>query len=234
MDTTGGDLSSLPILSSPLPSAQTPTGTHGLVNTSLTLPVATCGDLTDPVILFSLPDLHELLHDSDTVARIWPALASLRGAAKAAKPARFRMALTAMVAEARLVFGSCFLLTRASPAPPPCNTSRPGRRLHSWIASLLAHGSAASPPSWHWSLEQCLMLHSHLLYLVAASPPLLVPTTPDALPIASIDWSSQPRPYPATLNTFLHTLRVGLPWSSALAALAYLPLGHFFSDGRVF
>ena len=234
MDTTGGDLSTPPILSSPLPGAQTVSGTHGLVNTSLTLPVATCGDPTDPVILFSLPDLHELLHDSDTVARIWPALASLRGAAKAAKPARFRMALTAMVAEARLVFGSCFLLTRASPAPPPCNTTRPGRRLHSWITSLLAYGSAAIPPSWHWSLEQCLMLHSHLLYLVAASPPLLVPTTPDALPIASIDWSSQPRPYPATLNTFLHTLRVGLPWTFALAALAYLPLGHFSPDGRVF
>ena len=78
------------------------------------------------------------------------------------------------------------------------------------------------------------MLHSHLLYLVAASPPSLIPTHPSALPVNSFNWSSPSRLYFAALNTFLHTLRGGLPWSSALAALAYLPLGHFSSDGRVF
>jgi hypothetical protein len=38
----------------------------------------------------------------------WPAFALLRGAARAAKQARFRMALSALVSEALLVFGACF------------------------------------------------------------------------------------------------------------------------------
>ena len=144
------------------------------------------------------------------------------------------MALTALVAEARLVFGSCFFITRASPAPPPLAQTRPGRRLHFWIRSLLAHGRAAIPSSWRWSLDQSLSLHSHLLHVVAASPPNVVPVPPDALPVTSFDWSAPPRPYPAPLNTFLHTLRVGGPWTSALTALAYLPQGHFSADGRIF
>ena len=78
------------------------------------------------------------------------------------------------------------------------------------------------------------MLRSHLQCVVASSPLPLNPTLQAVLPVASVKWSAPPRPFPAALNTFLHTLRVGLPWSSALAALAYLPHGQFSADGRIF
>ena len=78
------------------------------------------------------------------------------------------------------------------------------------------------------------MLRLNLQCVVAPSPPLLIPVPPDALPVASINWGAPPRPFPAALSTFLHTLRVGLSWSSALAALSYLPHEQFSTDGRIF
>jgi hypothetical protein len=158
----------------------------------------------------------------------------LRGAARAAKPARFRMALSALVSEARLVFGACFFIARASPAPVPNVPTRPGRDLHSWIRSLLALGFYVIPNAWQWNMVQCSMLLSHLLSLVASSPQPPFPAAPDSLPLASVDWIAPPRPYPATLIAFLHSLRVGLPWAGALESMARLPPGQFSTDGRVF
>ena len=144
------------------------------------------------------------------------------------------MALSALVSEARIVFGACFLLARAAPAPVPRSLTRPGRRLHSWICTLLAHGTTALPSVWKWSFEQCQSLHQHLLCLAAPAPPALVPVDPDALPVSGVTWHTPPRQYPAALYAFLHSLRAGLPWAHALDALAHLPLGHFSADGRIF
>jgi hypothetical protein len=111
---------------------------------------------------------------------------ALRGAARATKAARLRMALSALVSEARIVFGACFLLARAAPAPAPRSTTRPGHRLHSWIRTLLVNGTAALPSVWKWSLEQCLSLHQHLLCLAAPTPPAMVPADLDALPVSGV------------------------------------------------
>ena len=144
------------------------------------------------------------------------------------------MALSALVSEARIVFGACFLISRASPASGSRSLTRPGRRLHSWIRTLLVHGTAALPVVWKWSLEQCLTLHQHLLCLAAPALPVLDPVDADALPIAGVLWHTPPRHYPAALYAFLHSLRAGLSWAHALDTLAHLPLGHFSADGRVF
>ncbi len=235
MDTTGGDLSDEPILSSPLPAAHTYSGPGELLYTSQpNLPVATSGDPTAPDILFSLISVRGLLLDPDGAAATWPAFALLNGAARAAKPARLRMALSALVSEARLVFGACFLIAHASPAPVPHGPTRPGRDLHSWICSLLALGFYVIPDTWEWNMEQCSMLHSHLRSLVASSPLTPSPALPDSLPLVSVDWLAPPRQYPATLMVFLHSLRVGMPWAGALESMACLPPGQFSADGRVF
>ena len=97
----------------------------------LPLPVATDEDPTDQAFLFSIQSVRALLSDSDSISLTWPAFAALRGAARATKVARLRMALSALVSEARIVFGACFLLARASPTPGPRSLTRPGRRLHS-------------------------------------------------------------------------------------------------------
>ncbi len=137
------------------------------------LPVATTGDPTEPAFIFSIQSVRALLSDSDAINLTWPAFAALRGAVRATKVARLRMAL---VSEARIVFGACFLLARAAPAPVPRSLTRPGRRLHSWICTLLAHGTTALPSVWKWSFGQCMSLHQHLLCLAAqalASPSTL-------------------------------------------------------------
>ena len=179
----------------------------------LPLPVATDGDPTEPALLFSIQSVRTLLSDSDSISLTWPAFAALRGAARATKVARLRMALSALVSEASIVFGACFLLARASPAPVPWSLTRPGRRLHSWICTLLAHGTTALPSVWKWSFEQCMSLHQHLLCLAAPAPPALVPMDSDALPVSGVLWHTPPRQYPAALYAFLHSLRAGLPWA---------------------
>jgi hypothetical protein len=85
----------------------------------------------------------------DTVALTWPAVGALRAAAHANKPSRFRLALSALVSEALLVFGACFLLARNSPPPAPRST-QPGSDLHSWIFTLLSHGATILPEAWFW------------------------------------------------------------------------------------
>ncbi len=130
MDTTGGDLSNLVILASPHPCVPPVGLANDPVNDS-PLPAATSGDPTASGFLFSLESVQALLSDSDAIHLTWPAFAALRGAARATKVARLRMALSALVLEARLVFGACFLLARSAPAPVPRSLTRPGRHLHS-------------------------------------------------------------------------------------------------------
>jgi hypothetical protein len=86
------------ILSSPLPAAHNTLGPGELLYTTQSnLPVATSEDPTVPDILFSLLTISGLLHDSDRATLTWPAFALLKGAARAAKTVRFRMALSALV-----------------------------------------------------------------------------------------------------------------------------------------
>ena len=141
-----------------------------LITLSSNLPVATSGDPTDPVIIFSLPAVRGLLHDPDRVALTWPAFAALRAAARATKKSRLRLALSALVSEARLVFGACCLKARESPPPALHDITRPGAELHSWIRALLEHGTFILPEAWHGGSEDCHLLYAHMTCLVAATP----------------------------------------------------------------
>ena len=87
---------------------------------------------------FSAPLVPSLLVQSRLVARVWPAFDDLRGAARAPKAARLRLAISALLAEARLVMGACFLTTPLEPSP---RAPSAGSLLHSWVQDLLRHGS---------------------------------------------------------------------------------------------
>ena len=50
-------------------------------------------------------------------------------AAHATKPARLRLVVSALVAEARLVFGACHFLARGTPVPSACVATLPGATL---------------------------------------------------------------------------------------------------------
>ena len=92
---------------------------------------------------FSAPLVPSLLVQSRLVARVWPAFDDLRGAARAPKAARLRLAISALLAEARLVMGACFLTTPLEPSSPAPSA---GSLLHSWVKELLRHGSTSSLP----------------------------------------------------------------------------------------
>jgi hypothetical protein len=166
-----------------------------------------------------------LLFQTEQVAFTWPAFASLRSAARASKAASFRLAVSTLVSEARLVFGACYLLSRG-PLPPPglAHDARPGAALHLWIKTLIMHGSATLSTVWHWSLEQTQYLHAHLMQLAAPCLWTLSPLDHPPLDPAAIRWDLPARLYPATLCAFLHSLRVGAPWSDVLRLFAALPI----------
>ena len=215
-DTTGGDLSDASILSSPLSSAP---AFHGPAGPPITYDAS--GPSSDPSLL---PSALSILSAAGDVDLTWPAFAALRGAARATKPARFRLALSALVSEARLVFGSCFFLARNSPPASVSLVTKPGADLHRWICTLLAHGAAVLPVAWHWSPEQCSMLLSHLVSLVAPAPPVFSPSSGAPFPSDAVSAAAPLRPYPAALCAFLHSVRVGLPWAVALLPLLTFPL----------
>ena len=161
------------------------------------------------------------------------ASSDLRSAAHATKKARLRLVVSAMVSEARLVLGACFLLSRASTPPSSCSHSATDETLHHWITTLLALSTGLLQEHWHWSLEQRAYLHAQLAQLAAPRPWLagavsVLPFDLDAPP-----WQAPPRPYPASMSAFLHALRVGAPWALALDAIGGMPDGHLSADGRI-
>ena len=120
-----------------------------------------------PAALTFSPHLaHALLDQPTCVASVWPAFEDLRSAAHATKTSRLRLVISALVSEARLVFGACLLLARATPRPSACHHSLTGETLHGWILALPAHGPALLPTMWHSSHEQCQLLHIQLIQLV--------------------------------------------------------------------
>ena len=96
-----------------------------------------------------------LFVQSRLVARVWPAFDNLRGAARAPKAARLRLATSALLDEARLVMGACFLLAPPEPSPPSV-----GSLLHSWVKDLLSYGSAFLLSEWHWSAAQVQLVQA--------------------------------------------------------------------------
>ncbi len=195
---------------------------------------ATGGDPPATVLTFSPSSAAELLGHTARAVEIWPALEELRSAAHATKPSRLRLVASALVAEARLMFGACFLLARGNPFLSACASSLAGSTLHYWIRSLLAHGEPFLRSNWHWSHAQCQLLHASLSLVVApsswrAAPVTTLPFDPELLP-----WPSPARPFPAALCAFFHALRVGAPWADALNTFAALPDGHLSADGRIF
>ena len=109
------------------------------------LAAATGGDPTANAFLFSPHLAAAIFAQPECVASVWPAFDDLRAAAHATKPARLRLVVSALVAEARLVFGACLSLARGTPVPSACAATRPGAALHQWISTLLVHGSPPSP-----------------------------------------------------------------------------------------
>ena len=114
---------------------------------------ATGGDPPASVLQFSPHLGAALLAQPDCVSSVWPAFGDLRSAARATKPSRFRLVVSATTSEARLVFGACFLLAQRSARPSEHPSTLPGATLHSWLQTLLAHGSALFRSTWHWSRE---------------------------------------------------------------------------------
>ena len=195
---------------------------------------ATGGDPTANPFIFSPHLAAAILAQPECVASVWPAFDDLRAAAHATKPARLRLVVSALIAEARLVFGACLSLARGTPVPSACAATRPGAALHQWISTLLVHGSPLLRSAWHWSGEQCQFLHAQLSLVVAPAPWSAVPILTAPFDPGRLAWASTARPFPATLCAFFHALRVGAPWSHALDLFAGLPDGFFSVDGRVF
>ncbi len=164
----------------------------------------------------------------------WPAFADLRAAEHATKQSRLRIVISAAVCEARLIFAAAFFVAHGAPRPTWSTATTTGLTLFSWIRALIAHGSALLQSRWRWPPEQAQLLYANVSLVVAPAPWSALPASSSAVCADSIAWSSPPRPYPATLCSFLHTLRIGAPWQRALHFFADLPLGHFSDDGRVF
>jgi hypothetical protein len=176
----------------------------------------------------------QILDHPDCVAAIWPSFSDLRSAAHATKPARLRLVISAMVSEARIVFGACFLLARAAPLPSSHIHAETGKTLHEWIQSLLRHASATLHSRWRWTHDQCQYLHAQLSELASPSP--WAPVKISELPFSCrpFPWHESCRPFPAAMCAFLHSLRVGAPWEHALDLIAGLSEGHLSSDGKIF
>ena len=168
------------------------------------------------------------------MASVWPAFEDLRAAAHATKASRFRLVVSATTSEARLVFGACLLLARGSPTPSAHGSTAPGATLHHWIRTLLAHGSGLFQHTWHWTLDQCRLLHAQLALVVGPTPWLALPVTSPPFIAGSFNWAGPPRPFPALMCAFLHSLRVGAPWTAALDIFGSLPDGFLSDDGRIF
>ena len=197
-------------------------------------PVATSGDPTELPPNFSLNLAACLLDQPECVDSIWPSFSELRPAARAPRRNRLRLVVSALISEARLVFGACLLLSHGNSAASSCSHARIGSTLHAWICSLLEHASALLTSRWHWTHVQCQLLHAQLSHL--ASPVPWSPTHLPDLPFScdSFCWDGPGRPFPAAMCAFLHVLRVGAPWAQALDIFANLSDGYLSPDGRIF
>ena len=105
------------------------------------LPDATGGDPSFSLSNFPLLLAHALLTQPECVSSILPAFGDLRAAASAAKTSRLPLFAGAVVSEARLVFGACFLLSQGSGRPSEHPSARTGAPLYSWLRALLADGT---------------------------------------------------------------------------------------------
>ena len=186
-------------------------------------------DLTNSAVL-----AFRLLQQPASILCLWPSFGLLRAAASSSKRAQLRLALGALVSEARLLFGSCFLVAAGGPAQPSSSPAALGASLHFWIRVLLSRGTDALRAVWHWSPDQCALLHAQLANVVSLTP--WSPDPVDQLPFsaAALDPARPARPLSAGLLVFLHSLRVGAPWSLALDLLASPLVGLYSPDGRLF
>jgi hypothetical protein len=195
---------------------------------------ATGGDPSLSSSNFSPHLARALLTQPDRAASVLPAFGDLRAAASATKTSRLPLVAGAVVSEARLVLGACFLMSQGSGRPSEHPSARTGAALYSWLKALLADGTPLLEQLWHWTRPQCQLLHAQLAQVVSSRPwnPHPIPALP--FPMDDFAWDSRPQAFPAALCTFLHALRVGAPWTWALDSLAGLANGIFSSDGRVF
>ena len=84
-----------------------------------------------------------------------------------------------------------------------------GTTLHFWMQTLLAHGTTLLRSTWHWTIKQCQLLHSQLCMVVAPCPWAARQVSATPFILDSFQWTHPAAPYPASLCTFLHALRVG-------------------------
>ena len=145
------------------------------------------------------------------MARVWPALGELHSAARSAKLSPLRCALSALIAEARLIMGTCFLSATPCSGLEHSPTLYLGPVLHHWIRTLLADGSDFVLAEWRWSAAQCQLLHAFLQSLVAPAPwSASAETLSAALPTvdpAWFAWCDPPRQFPASFCVLFHAIR---------------------------
>ena len=128
----------------------------------------------------------------------------------------WRLVISAMVSEAHLVFGTCFLLARSAPVPSLHPHAETGATLHGWIRSLLRHASVPLHSCWHWTHDQCQFLHVQLSQLASPTPWAPVAISELSFGCRPFPWHEPCHPFPAAVCAFLHSLRVGAPWTQAL------------------
>ena len=181
--------------------------------------------LSPPAYSFSRFPVLEPSATLDIVAQIWPAFGELRSAAASARLGRFRLAVGAMISEARVTFCAELLAARTLLRPHTAH-STPAPAIHCWARFLLVRGAPLLRSRWSWSAEQCLILESHLSCLVSrtpwapciAFPPPLFITPPPSSPAV---------PFPTVFCAFFHAIRIGCPWGCALRLFGSLADGHF-------
>ncbi len=163
---------------------------------------ATGGDPTANTSIFSPHLAAAILAQPECVASVWPAFNDLRAVAHATKVARLRLVVSALIAEARLVFGVCLSLARGTPVPSACAATRPRAALHQWISTLLVHGPPLLRSAWHWSCEQCQFLHAQLSLVVAPAPWSVVPILTAPFDRGRLAWPPTAWPFPAALCAY--------------------------------
>ena len=235
-DTLSGSLLSPPPRSRSGIVTQGDTISPGLLSPSASSPSSAAATTGDPAASIYLSPQFAL--DNATLfaqaARAWPAFNDLRAAASASKSSRLRIALGALVSEARVVFGAALLSARGVSGAPPSPKWGAAPTIHAWACFILREGLSSFASLWHWSHEQVALLAAQLSLLVRPDPWRCSDSCPRPTLLDVIVWDAPPREYPAVFCAFFHSLAAGCPWELAFLSFQALPPGNFSADGRVF
>jgi hypothetical protein len=143
----------------------------------------------------------------EIISEIWPAFGDLRSAASAARLGRFRLAVGALLSEARVTFCSELLLACGLATLRPLHAT-PAATIHSWARFLLIRGAPLLCSQWSWSAGQFSILEADLARLVSSVPWAPCAAT-HTVHFASL--TSPQIPFPNVFCPFFHAIRAGCP-----------------------